>query len=96
MLLSGRPRNGYIYINSQTVADLCKRKEVRLHLWLPEISITDAGVAPLLQTSNAHNVFDEMRKPLGWGAAGAASSARGFLFYLTKPGQNDVVLDHAF
>ncbi|CAB4281880.1 unnamed protein product [Prunus armeniaca] len=40
------------------------RKEVHLHLRSPEITIRGAGVAHLLQTSNAHKVFDEMRKRL--------------------------------
>ncbi|CAL2226748.1 unnamed protein product [Prunus armeniaca] len=77
------------YLWLWTVADLCRRKEVRLHLRSPEIAITDAGVAPLLQTSDAHNVLDEMRKPLGWGAAACWCCTQS----AARPGQNDVVLD---
>ncbi|KAI5325058.1 hypothetical protein L3X38_034132 [Prunus dulcis] len=40
-----------------------RRKEVHLHLQSPENSIRAAGVAPLLQTRDAHNLLDEMRKP---------------------------------
>ncbi|CAL8994453.1 unnamed protein product [Prunus brigantina] len=46
------------------LADLCRCKEVYLHLWLPEISIRAAGVALLLQTSDTHKVLDEMRNQL--------------------------------
>ncbi|KAI5338075.1 hypothetical protein L3X38_017346 [Prunus dulcis] len=53
------------------VADLCRRKEVHLHLQSSKKSIRAAGVAPLLQTRDAHNVFDEMPKPPGLGAASA-------------------------
>ncbi|KAI5316448.1 hypothetical protein L3X38_036155 [Prunus dulcis] len=48
----------------QEVADLYKRKEVLLHLRWPENSIIGGGVAPLLQTNDAHHMFDEMCKPV--------------------------------
>ncbi|KAI5331457.1 hypothetical protein L3X38_021583 [Prunus dulcis] len=47
------------------VADLCRRKEVHLHLRSPEKSITRAGIAPLLQKRDAQHLFDEMPKPPG-------------------------------
>ncbi|KAI5318446.1 hypothetical protein L3X38_038154 [Prunus dulcis] len=49
------------------VADLCRRKEVHLHLRSPEKSITRAGIAHLLQKRDAQHLFDEMPKPPGLG-----------------------------
>ncbi|CAL2276877.1 unnamed protein product [Prunus armeniaca] len=54
------------------VANLCRRKEVHLHLRSWEKSIRVAGVAPLLQTRDARNMFDEMPKPPRHYAAAAA------------------------
>ncbi|KAI5321807.1 hypothetical protein L3X38_030879 [Prunus dulcis] len=45
------------------VADLCRRKEVHLHLRSLEKSITRAGIAPLLQKRDAQHLFDEMQMP---------------------------------
>ncbi|CAL2280626.1 unnamed protein product [Prunus armeniaca] len=91
-------------ISSILLESTRRRKEVRLHLRWPEITITDDGAAPLLQTCDAHNVLDEMRKPLlpaGGDAARSAQRAREcvcitrilqFFFFLSTPIQTLSIL----
>ncbi|KAI5312833.1 hypothetical protein L3X38_042007 [Prunus dulcis] len=76
-----------IKVEGPSVADLCRSKEVCLHLRLPKISITDVGVACLLQTSDAHNMVNEMRKPLG-SAQLLFKSTFKYSAYFTSPLNN--------
>ncbi|KAI5313478.1 hypothetical protein L3X38_042654 [Prunus dulcis] len=69
--------------HSPPVADLCRRKEVHLNLQPPEKSIRAAGIAPLLQTTDARNVLDEMPKPPGHCTAAAAGKKLQVLLFFS-------------